>query len=437
MINWLISLVFVISIFALGMVVDYYFLQRRGFKFAAGKFWGLGLGSVAIVQLVCFVVRVPVTIITVEVVTMVVFLTILVDRKLRMHLVEEVVQLPGKINVRKIAVFGLFAAGVFVLTFSETIWGHDALAFWVSKGRAFFVDSGISHRAVFAYWPYDYPLLWPLVSTWFYQFLGQSDLYFVRIIPFVTFMLIGVSLRKWWIQVVFFVTPFALMLLIKPEYGGNADLFVGFFVLLASYYLLDGEIMYSGIFLGLAALTKNDSLPLLLAFPIIAIIFLRHEKGWRSGIALALAVVALDVGFKWYFKFNNRYLDHSFASVLAARPIGKYMLYTVQSFREEFRQVYRWGLGWWLVIFMLLSHYKMLGSNRRILAVLILIGVFFGSLLWVYYVTPEDQASHIGSSLSRVLMQIYPTVLLLAATVQESTKKIMGVRRVTAKVRSK
>lgn len=419
--DWLLTIFAALAFFQIGFCLDYYlFREKKNFDLA--KYWGLGLGTVAVFQMILGTVRMPVSREMVMVISLAAFLPWVLDKGLQMRerrfrFVLTSPRLRGASRGKVLAntVWVLFFGIIFLLTFSQGIWGHDALSFWLSKGRAFFLDGGITAKNLFYFWPFDHPLLWPLSVTWFYEILGRPEIYFVRIIPFVTFVLLFSKIKSGIWQIVFLATPFLLMTLIMPEHAGNADLLVSFFVLLATAFLLEGTFFYTGIFLGLAALTKNDSLPMLLGFIFLSGVLLRQGKWLKSGLAAAIILALFTLGFKYYFGLDNRYVDRSFFGNLSVSPFLKSAIYTAQAFREEFRQVSRWGLGWWLGVFALATGGKKILADRKLLVLAGLLAIDIVSLFWVYYVTPENQATHIATSLSRVLFQIYPAVILFSS----------------------
>ncbi len=429
MTEWLGAIAGIIGIMEIGLVVEFYGLRRRT-GVDGLRILGLGLGAIAIFQILMGIGNLPVSREAVLVLTGVSFLPVVFDQKLRGVIKAAILEMAKSIKVVRVsrAVFWGIVTVLILMVFSEAVFGHDAYSFWLSKARAFFVDSGITTENIYVYWPYDHPLLWPLVANWYYQILGVTEGYFVRLIPFIGVVLIGkrlleLSRNGWAWAGVFLLTPFIWQSLVFPEHSGNADLLTGIFIFSGIYGLIkERDYLITGIFFGLAALTKNDALPILVTFLGLAVIKTRAREGeaWR-GVAAAAGFLAINLLFRVRFGLENRYAEREIGEVLASRPLREYMTYTLHSFREEWRQVWRWGLGWWVIIFSLVTRGKEIIKDDHLRTVMILLLAQLGSLLVIYYITPEDQASHIASSLSRILSQTYGSFLLLGLVATKKT----------------
>ena len=120
------------------------------------------------------------------------------------------------------------------------------------------------------------------------------------------------------------------------------------------------------------------------------------------------------IAWKIYFSLNNRYLENNLLLVLQQRPIVEYTRYSLNAFREEFRFVARWGVGFLVIFFFLFTHFKAVFENKWFLFALILFGFQFAGYIAVFYVTHDDQATQIATSIFRLVLQVYPAMLLFA-----------------------
>ena len=176
MINLILTIVAVFSFFQAGLLVDFYFFQKRKLEFSFSKFLGLGIGSIGFFQLIAGLLQIPINQTFVYGLFLLLGLPFLFDKKL-IKAVKQGLVLKKPVLL---LVFTLFLFSLVVVTFSHTIWGSDAYSFWLAKASAFYRDGMVTKENVHIYWPYDHPLLWPLTATWFYHFLGGINEFFFK-----------------------------------------------------------------------------------------------------------------------------------------------------------------------------------------------------------------------------------------------------------------
>ncbi len=423
----LLSIFAILAFLQTGLICDYYMFAGRRLRFDLAIFLALGIGFVAVFQMALGFFEIPLNRFLVIVLTFGAFLPYVLDGQLRKQVFGVLFGL-GKIinrnNFLVILIFSVFAIVVGFITFSHPVWGYDAIQRWLAKAYIFWVDGGINKTNILMASPADDPNLWPLTASWFYYFLGKADLFWIQVIPFsVLLCLVG----KFWLMVkrgklgllwlfILMFTPFLWQTVTLMAYSGNADLLVSFYLLLAFGALFSQEFVYAAIFLGLGALTKNDALPALVAFCILMPVFGRRSKQKFPIVAFAVGwgFLLFNLGFKYYFSLGSRYLENDWNLVLGKRPIFEYTKYSLQSFREEFRHVDHWGIGFLVIGYFILSRIGRVLKNRVLLFGLVLILAQIAGYIWTYYVTQEDQASQIATSIYRLVLQIYPALLLLA-----------------------
>ena len=423
----------IFSFFQTGLIIDFYLLQKKKLVFSLPKFFGLGIGFIGLLQLLMGFFNFFINQSFVFTLFLILCLPFCLSSSFRIQLKnlasKSIKNFYKSSSFFKLALFLflLIIVGLFIQVFSHTIWGSDAYAFWLAKASAFFIDGRVNKENLFLYWPYDHPLLWPLTATWLYHFIGQASEYYFQSIPFTIFICLIVGFyknlnkadfleRAFWTSVLFF-TPFLLKNVASPEYVGNADLLVSFYLFLSTAYLLKGKYLYTSLFLFFACIAKNDVAPAVLAFLMVFPIFnLRVKKRQKASFGpwfLFLVLVGLHFFWKKSFGFENRYLASLKNRAFTKRPLFEYMWYAANAFREEFRQVGKWGLGWWLIILGLAANLKKITKKRILLFAFSIIFIQLSSLFFIFYITPEDQASHINSSIFRLLLQLYPALLLL------------------------
>ncbi|MBI2327079.1 hypothetical protein HYU92_02065 [Candidatus Curtissbacteria bacterium] len=429
----LISLLVILSFLQIGLLIDYYLITRRLLSFNLAVYFGLGLGFVAILQMIFGILAIPTTRYLVILATIITLVPIFVDRRLKKQLGDLTAKSLKKIkpqHVLGILTLLIFFVTVGMITFSHPVWGYDATQHWLAKARAFWIDGGITRANLFIYPPPDNPNLWSLNAAWIFHLLGKSSDFWVQIIPFTVlvllvgefFRIVAVSKQLIWAWVLLLMfTPFLWQTVSSKAYSGNADLLVSFYLFLATGALVNRRLVWGAIFFGLSALVKNDALPALIGFCLLLPIFSlqKKEKFPKVALILAIGLLLFNLGWKFYFGLGNRYLQNDWSQVLRQRPILEYTWYSIQSFREQFRFLFHWGIGFWVIFFFLITRFRRILRNKWLTLSLILIAAQFVGYIWVYYVTGEDQASQIATSIYRLVLQVYPALLLLAFTVSK------------------
>lgn len=418
----------IVSFVLAGLIVDFYLFQRgRKLTFNLPASLGLGIGIISLGQLLLSWFRLPLSQSVVLAIFLILGLPLVLDTRLVRLIKQETIGSLQKMNRITVALglgLGLILIVTAGLTFSHTIWGSDAYVFWLAKASAFFQDGLISRENLFLYWPYDHPLLWPLTATWTYHFLGKVDEYYFQAIPFVLYGGLGVAFfqgisggtgrRTLWTMLLI-LSPFVYHNVLAGEYAGNADLLVSFYLLLGVVFLVKREIWLGGLFLFFASFAKNDALPAVVGFLVLTPLVRRQfRKTWfRSWMGIAGLLVGHWL-WKVHFGLSSRYIAN-FSQFLGERSLLENLWYTANAFREELRQIPRWGLGWWLILFVFAARFKYFLKKPNLLLVLGVLLFQVAGYGAVYYLTPEDQASQIATSIHRLVLQLYPASLYLAA----------------------
>jgi hypothetical protein len=388
----------------------------------------VGMGTITLLQLLLGLLNIKINQQFVLLISIASFVPLLIKSPLylRQRLVHHLNTALRRLSLPTVVILVAATAILTLPTLSQIIWGHDAYAFWLSKGRAFWIDGQITQENIQVYWPQDHPLLWPLTISWFYHFTGQGDGLWIRLIPFAIYLnlaLVFASLpgkktsHSLWLTI-FLLTPFLYQNVVTPEFSGNADLILSGFLFLAIYQtLFKNNFTPCGLLLGLSIFVKNDSLPALLTF--LAIMLYR-----KSSLKVFLAPTALlvfSLFLKSHYHLQNRFLNQDFSLLFAHRSLPSTLYYSLHSIREELRQIYRWGLGWWLILFSTLTHIKKILHHPNLTLCLFLIIAQILGYLAAYLITPEDAVGQIGSTISRIMLQIYPSLFLIAFAVWQPT----------------
>src|SRR3989337_879991 len=429
--SFILSIFAVFSILELGVLAQFYLGKAKNLNFSFSTLFALGLGTLCIIFYLAGLLQIHLTRALVMITAFAFSLPFFLDARLKIQTLRNIdIYIQGLRKSSKIflIIFTAFLVILFIFTFSRTIWGYDAYERWLAKGRTFWVDGGITKENAKIYDPADDHNLWPFAVSWFYYINGSSDEIWVRVIPFIAFLSIIFEFKKhinvtnWdikkysWLLILVF-TPFLWQTVSQENYSGNADIFVSLFFLLSISAIIRKEFLFPALFLGFAAFTKNDALPTLIVFIILLPIFTRNliaKSDLKLAFTVALSFLFANLFLKYYYQLNSRYLNQDFSQIISQKPIFKYNLYTAHAFREQFRQIQIWGLGWWIVAFVYMTKMKALLTNRLLLFATIIMIIQILSYSIVFYISKEDQASQITTSISRVLLQVYPSSLLIA-----------------------
>jgi len=428
--SFIFSVFAVFSILELGILTQFYLGKVKNFNFSFPTLFALGLGTLCIVFYISSLLQIHLTRVLVMLVALTFSLPFFLDIRLKSQTLKNIdLYIRALKQSPKIflIIFTTFLIILSMLTFSKAVWGYDAYERWLAKGRTFWVDGGITKENAKIYNPADDHNLWPFAVSWFYYINGNSNEIWVRIIPFVAFLSIIFEFKKhlnianWdikkysWLLVLMF-TPFLWQTVSQENYSGNADIFVSLFFLLSTGAIIRKNFLFSALFLGFAAFTKNDALPGLIAFILLLPIFtwkLTAESDLKLVFTFALSFLLANLFLKYYYQLDSRYLNQDFYKIISQKPFFKYNLYTAHAFREQFRQVQIWGLGWWITGLFYVTKIKALITNRLLLFATVIMVIQILSYSFVFYISKEDQASQIATSISRVLLQVYPSFLLI------------------------
>ena len=443
--NLLTSLLAVVSIIQIGLIVEFYLDRKGNSSLIIPSAFGLGLGTLTISILLLNLIGFYLTRFTVILTVIILFSPYIFNQDLKIFVFNNLKKYYQKVKETPIFVtilFILFVVFLSMFTFSKSVWGYDAYERWLAKGRTFWVDGGINKQNVAIYDPSDDHNLWPLTITWFYYLVGDSNELWIRIIPL--FLLFMLSFEFWgnlnstnfkrteilWFLILIF-TPFLWQTVSLENYSANADLPVSFFIILAISKLLKKQFIYGALFLGFAAFTKNDTLPVLIGFIICLPIIFRKEIfnsiDLKIALIAAICLLAFNITWKIHYALNSRYFQQDFSQLLSQKPFLKYNKYSLNAFREQLRQTQVWGLGWWIILFFLIKNIKEIIFSKSMFLIIALITLQFLGYFIIYYITKEDQATQISTSISRVLLQVYPALLLVAYHVSkiQNNRKIL------------
>ena len=356
----------------------------------------------------------------------------------------------SSLMTRRVSIIGLLLAGglgwvlavSFVRIDKMPHGDWDAWAIWNSHSRYLYRDGPAWQDHIQETFHADYPLLAPLMTARLWRYAGEDvpDMSGVFGIVFALsgVFLLGAALKESRGAVIGLLM--ALTLAGTPFYlshamNEGADIPLSIFMLATIALIVTyfdgppdrlGLLAAAGLMAGFAGWTKNEGLVFILATAgaLLLPVFwkpsatLRGFAAFAAGLLLPLAVIAF---FKVTIAPPSEFtLNRHYAEVLEkiTNP-DRYMIIFGNVLKTS------WAFGGWVLqpMIPLLAFVGLTGVDRTVLRSrgwltggAILMAVMAGYFA-VYVVTPMELQWHLDSSLERLLMHFWPSVLFLAGYV--------------------
>jgi Dolichyl-phosphate-mannose-protein mannosyltransferase len=337
---------------------------------------------------------------------------------------------------------------------------YDAFSIWNLRAR--FLYRGAQHWRAFTHATADshtdYPLLLPASVARSWEFIGSETQLVPSIIAllftFATVGLVAASVSRLRGErqgllagLVLLGTPFLIL------HGASqyADVPLGFFFVATVVFLFlyaqspsnQNFLILAGIAAASSAWTKNEGiLFLVLLFALHAVITVKTKgrKQWGSEF-VALMTGAAPIGaviliYKFFVAARNDLVAaQSIASMVPKlSDISRYHL-VLHWFLSSPFSFGRWS-GLFAMPALLVFYFLLLGAGVKkhdvcaaniaaSLAVFMGVGYFF-----VYVLSPADLAWHLGSSLDRLLLQLWPAVVFTYFMVVQTPEEALMTQRV-------
>jgi Dolichyl-phosphate-mannose-protein mannosyltransferase len=314
----------------------------------------------------------------------------------------------------------------------------DATAIWNSHARYLYRDGPTWEQHIQNTFHPDYPLLVPATVARVWRYIGHDVpeaagllgiLYGISAaaILFATLAALRGLNMAMMMTLVLSATPF----FVEYAASGSADVPLSLYILatiallaLKSFRCPDspGLLVLAGFAAGCAGWTKNEGLLFMVAvFLAMAAQFFRQAREALRSLYYFCAGMLLPIGATLWFKMaiappndviGGRHATEIFQKVLSPdryRLILDTFLSTFQSF------------GNWFVnpVILILIYILLRKTDRRVLREMgwlqgvFIVGFVLTGYFAVYVVTPLDLQYHLGSSLPRLFLQLWPAGLLL------------------------
>lgn len=316
----------------------------------------------------------------------------------------------------------------------------DALTIWNLRAR-FLARGGEqwldSFTGLLATHVPDYPLLLPATIARWWTYLGEE----LTVVPaFVgmlfTFATIGLAASALSLirsrgqgllaGIALLGTPF----LIKHGASQYADVPLGFFILatLVVFSLHDhaagepaGLLIMAGLMAGFAAWTKNEGLlfvPIVVLARLLAVVPARGWSSWwgetRMFAAGLLPVLLVVLTFKAYIApgLSQIVADQGATTIERLTDLSRY----TEAGQAFFRKVARFGHPGFVVpaVYLLLMGWRVNETGRSsLLATGVTLGLMLAGYFMVFIVTPYGVRYQIDTSLDRLWMHLWPSMVFL------------------------
>ena len=309
--------------------------------------------------------------------------------------------------------------------FSRPTYTWDSIAFWTPKMIAVWRAPRLDQSTFNPFNHPEYPLFVPILGG--NQFILNEFpdefsakgimivlIYSVFFIWFISIFSREASFRTRLVHLLlFFMTMLSFVVREHTggEYLGTADIFVGMSIFLGAYHLLHGRPAHALLVWSFVPWMKSEGQ--VWALTTYALIFF-HEarlRAWTFVLGSTL-ILPWQVWIRYSGKDSSQYFAFD---QLYARPWLEYAIYSVHSFREEFRFLDRWGLLFWLGAISILHNFTLIWRSKPIRILAIALTAQLAMYLTIFTITPEEQASFITAAIARLTLHIAPTVALITA----------------------
>ena len=324
----------------------------------------------------------------------------------------------------------------------------DAWAIWNMRARFLYRCQEHWIDAFSSTYPHtDYPLLIPANISRIWNYIGSENIYVPMIVAFLfTFSTIGLIVSS----MIFiknrnhgYLT--GLILLSIPFFiiqgaGQIADIPFGFFVLstIVLFFLKDklpeksaGFYFLAGIMIGLSAWTKNEGLLLILIVLFSHFVVTIFQKGWTSYLkemvpllAGLLPLLIITVQFKMRLNVSNDLVsERNFESMVNLLLDHNRYLVVGKSYLSYLNRKFLFIIIIIPIMFKVLKlsgdrKYKASSTISFLIIFLLLSGYYM-----IYIISPHDLEWHLKTSLSRLYLQVMPSIIFVFFAVVNTIEK--------------
>lgn len=306
--------------------------------------------------------------------------------------------------------------------------GLDVWAIWKFKARILFTAQEpwkVMFNPNVKFSHFDYPIFYPLSMVWGWSLSGAQSVYsaaMVAVLYWLGFCCFAAAIMRklevkysWAAPLTLAATP------IFTGYAGSlyADTVIAYFFTAGIYLAVLGLknkrlhfLFGSGFFLASSPLIKNEGMP---AWIIGCLIVLVFSVGWRSRI-IFLAGSLIPLANVFLFKSICHIPNHMVSvtrlqEVIHRGDLIPYLRLIFSRLGQEMIVENSWVYGWIFIGLTLLLRFKRFTNNYNWVP-LVFGAAMLGAYIGVYLMTFRDLEGHLQTSLSRLLLHVYPVLFL-------------------------
>jgi hypothetical protein len=321
----------------------------------------------------------------------------------------------------------------FTRSVSRVMYTWDAIAFWIPKMVALYQDQRVNLPGLTKFNHPEYPLLLPLVGANVFTLMGKPDQVAAKaaifgftvslIVMLGQFLQSRMSKPKALFWLLLLMSLFIFREHVAGEYVGTADILVGTYFAAGAMALLRKRPALAFSFWLLAAWSKSEGQVMVLVSAVMLFLLYKHLRVYlitMAGVFLGpwQLLLKLDhIDTSQYFKFNQIY----------ARPWVAYIVYSIHAFREEFRNIQKWNLLFFFFLSATLTHVRKIVKDKAMFIICLGLLAQLVSYIVIFTITPEEQATFIAASISRLTLHLAPTVLVVTAVLLSGDSNLENV----------
>ncbi len=427
----ILSLLFYTLLYLCGLGLISLVIKKPNLLDWVGFSFGLGIILVFFISLTSFVISVPIF------VSMTFFF---------LASIASVFRLRGKLHLSfekkyslsqlllLVAIF-LNVIFVFTQTLIRPLIAWDGIASWLFGAKALYLDGKIT-AAFYHYANYDFPPLFQSLIAFQANIIGKFDeksvlLFFPLVYTSLVLSFFSTVAQKKGLSyglIFTFILASTQEVLRQGGYldHGHIDILLSYFVLCSgvmwlkfyekkefSYFLL------LQVFLLGVAFTKNEGIIFYILFQILTILTSIKHMPLNYLRKLGVFAFFLTPFLGWmvyktlYLPPNYRFEGELFLYINRFLPAARQVL-------QEFLNISRWNIVWILILFSSLFFIRQKTYVYLFLLLVVQVFVYFG----IYIMSPYDPVGHIVGSFDRLLLHIFPLLLLLCALAVKKSEKL-------------
>jgi len=336
----------------------------------------------------------------------------------------------------------IFFIPLIIESLTSFLIGWDALAIWLFKAKALFLNQDILsllRSKSFYYTSLAYPLGIPLIVSFYYRIIGQINdqavqFYFVCFFLSMAFLFFGLLLKffeKYFPKFFLFLITLSLMIssiFIIYSHNAYVDLQLGyiFLTIFSLFYSFiskkEDNPTYSKLIilgLGYSLMIKNEALPFSLIVLFLLIFIFSLRWGFFNFFRKNFFYFLSFLPFLFWEVYRRVNLIPSFldGNLIPKKENFIRLKVVFNYFLLEYFNTAKYGLNLIIVLFLIVFFGTILFYKRKIKEIIPLVVILFSQIIsyfYVFLITPFPYIVQLESSLERIFLQFVPLIYFLA-----------------------